>query len=75
MALLLFLASVVSAEYYAKLAAFHAAGFHNTRAQARVIADLTGESYTRIYQVLLFIRDQKDIIDLMDKTLTQLKNA
>ena len=47
---------------------------NSLEAQARVIADLTGESYTRIYQVLLFIRDQKDIIDLMDKTLNQLKN-
>jgi hypothetical protein len=25
--------------------------------------------------VLLFIRDKKDILDLMDKTLNQLKNA
>jgi hypothetical protein len=74
-ALLLFLASVVSAEYYAKLAAFHAAGFNSTRAQAQVIADVTGESPTRIYQVLLFIRDQNDIVELMDKTLNQLKNA
>jgi hypothetical protein len=70
----LFLARVVSAEFYNKLAQFHAAGFNSTRAQAQVIADVTGESPTRIYQVLLFIRDKKDILDLMDKTLNQLKN-
>ncbi len=75
MALLLFLDSVVSAEFYNKLAQFHAAGFNSTRAQAQVIADVTGESPTRIYQVLLFIRDQNDIVELMDKTLNQLKNA
>lgn len=65
----------MSAEFYAKLAAFHAAGFHSTRAQAQVIADATGESPTRIYQVLLFIREQKDILELMDTTLNHLKNA
>ena len=75
MAILLLLVSVVSAEFYAKLAAFHAAGFHSTRAQAQVIADSTGESVTRIYQVLLFIREQKDIVQLMDQTLNQIKNA
>jgi hypothetical protein len=74
-ALLLFLVSVVSAEFYNKLAQFHAAGFNSTRAQAQVIADVTGESPTRIYQVLLFIRDQNDIVELMDKTLNQIKNA
>jgi hypothetical protein len=48
---------------------------NSTRAQAQVIADATGESPTRIYQVLLFIRDQNDIVELMDKTLNHLKNA
>lgn len=75
MAILLLLVSVVSAEFYNKLAQFHAAGFNSTRAQAQVIADATGESPTRIYQVLLFIRDQNDIVELMDKTLNHLKNA
>jgi hypothetical protein len=74
-AILLLLVSVVSAEFYNKLAQFHAAGFNSTRAQAQVIADATGESPTRIYQVLLFIRDQNDIVELMDKTLNHLKNA
>jgi hypothetical protein len=74
-AILLLLVSVVSAEFYNKLAQFHAAGFNSTRAQAQVIADATGESPTRIYQVLLFIRDQNDIVELMDKTLNQIKNA
>jgi hypothetical protein len=74
-AILLFLACVVTADFYNKLAQFHAAGFNSTRAQAQVIADATGESPTRIYQVLLFIRDQNDIVELMDKTLNHIKNA
>jgi hypothetical protein len=39
------------------------------------IAEVTGQSPTRIYQVLLFIRDQEDILQLMDQTIDTLKNA
>lgn len=70
------LASIMmSAAFYAKLAQFHALGFNSTRAQAQAIAEVTGQSPTRIYQVLLFIRDQEDILQLMDQTIDTLKNA
>jgi hypothetical protein len=61
-------------DYYTKMAQLHALGFHSVRAQAEVIADVTGNSPTRIYQVLLFIRDRKDINELIDKTVNTLRN-
>ena len=66
---------MMSAAFYSKLAQFHAMGFHSTRAQAQAIAEVTGQSPTRIYQVLLFIRDQEDILKLMDETIDVLKHA
>jgi len=66
---------MMSAAFYAKLGQRHALGFHSTRAQAQAIAEITGQSPTRIYQVLLFIRDQEDIMKLMDETIDVLKNA
>lgn len=74
MAVALFLASVVNLEYYTRLAQLHALGFHSLRAQAQVIAEVTGNSSTRIYQVLLFIREQKDINELIDTTVNTLRN-
>lgn len=74
MAVGLFLASVVKLEYYTKMAQLHALGFHSLRAQAQVIAEVTGNSPTRIYQVLLFIREQKDINELIDTTVNVLRN-
>lgn len=74
MAVLLLLASVVNLEYYTKMAQLHALGFHSLRAQAQVIAEVTGNSPTRIYQVLLFIREQKDINELIDTTVNVLRN-
>lgn len=74
MAVLLLLASVVNLEYYTRLAQLHALGFHSLRAQAQVIAEVTGNSPTRIYQVLLFIREQKDINELIDTTVNTLRN-
>jgi hypothetical protein len=73
-AVLLLLASVVNLEYYTKMAQLHALGFHSLRAQAQVIAEVTGNSPTRIYQVLLFIREQKDINELIDTTVNVLRN-
>jgi hypothetical protein len=73
-AVALFLASVVNLEYYTRLAQLHALGFHSLRAQAQVIAEVTGNSSTRIYQVLLFIREQKDINELIDTTVNTLRN-
>jgi hypothetical protein len=61
-------------DYYTKMAQLHALGFHSVRAQAQVIAEVTGNSPTRIYQVLLFIRDQKDINELIDTTVNTLRN-
>jgi hypothetical protein len=61
-------------DYYTKMAQLHALGFHSVRAQAEVIADVTGNSPTRIYQVLLFIRDRKDINELIDTTVNTLRN-
>ena len=74
MAVLLLLASVVNLEYYTKMAQLHALGFHSLRAQAQVIAEVTGNSPTRIYQVLLFIREQKNINELIDTTVNTLRN-
>ncbi len=74
MAVALFLARVVNLEYYTRLAQLHALGFHSLRAQAQVIAEVTGNSPTRIYQVLLFIREQKDINELIDTTVNTLRN-
>ncbi len=74
MAVGLFLARVVNLEYYTRLAQLHALGFHSLRAQAQVIAEVTGNSPTRIYQVLLFIREQKDINELIDTTVNTLRN-
>ena len=74
MAVLLLLARVVNLEYYTRLAQLHALGFHSLRAQAQVIAEVTGNSPTRIYQVLLFIREQKDINELIDTTVNVLRN-
>lgn len=74
MAVGLFLARVVKLEYYTKMAQLHALGFHSLRAQAQVIAEVTGNSPTRIYQVLLFIREQKDINELIDTTVNVLRN-
>ena len=74
MAVALFLARVVNLEYYTRLAQLHALGFHSLRAQAQVIAEVTGNSPTRIYQVLLFIREQKDINELIDITVNTLRN-
>lgn len=74
MAVLLLLARVVNLEYYTRLAQLHALGFHSLRAQAQVIAEVTGNSPTRIYQVLLFIREQKDINELIDTTVNTLRN-
>ena len=74
MAVALFLASVVNLDYYTKMAQLHALGFHSLRAQAQVIAEVTGNSPTRIYQVLLFIREQKDINELIDTTVNTLRN-
>jgi hypothetical protein len=73
-AVALFLARVVNLEYYTRLAQLHALGFHSLRAQAQVIAEVTGNSATRIYQVLLFIRDRKDINELIDTTVNTLRN-
>jgi len=73
-AVALFLARVVNLEYYTRLAQLHALGFHSLRAQAQVIAEVTGNSPTRIYQVLLFIREQKDINELIDTTVNTLRN-
>jgi hypothetical protein len=73
-AVLLLLARVVNLEYYTRLAQLHALGFHSLRAQAQVIAEVTGNSPTRIYQVLLFIREQKDINELIDTTVNTLRN-
>jgi hypothetical protein len=70
----LFLACIMTIDYYTKMAQLHALGFHSVRAQAEVIADVTGNSPTRIYQVLLFIRDRKDINELIDKTVNTLRN-
>jgi len=70
----LFLASLMNLDYYTKMAQLHALGFHSVRAQAQVIAEVTGNSPTRIYQVLLFIRDQKDINELIDTTVNTLRN-
>jgi hypothetical protein len=70
----LFLARFVNLEYYTRLAQLHALGFHSLRAQAQVIAEVTGNSPTRIYQVLLFIREQKDINELIDTTVNTLRN-
>lgn len=56
------------------MAQLHALGFHSLRAQAQVIAEVTGNSPTRIYQVLLFIREQKDINELIDITVNTLRN-
>jgi hypothetical protein len=70
----LFLARVVNLQYYTRLAQLHALGFHSLRAQAQVIAEVTGNSPTRIYQVLLFIREQKDINELIDTTVNTLRN-
>jgi hypothetical protein len=61
-------------DYYTKMAQLHALGFHSVRAQAEVIAEVTGNSPTRIYQVLLFIRDRKDINELIDTTVNTLRN-
>jgi hypothetical protein len=61
-------------DYYTKMAQLHALGFHSVRAQAEVIAEVTGNSPTRIYQVLLFIRDRKDINKLIDTTVNTLRN-
>ncbi len=74
MAVGLFLARFVNLEYYTRLAQLHALGFHSLRAQAQVIAEVTGNSPTRIYQVLLFIREQKDINELIDTTVNTLRN-
>lgn len=74
MAVGLFLACFVNLEYYTRLAQLHALGFHSLRAQAQVIAEVTGNSPTRIYQVLLFIREQKDINELIDTTVNVLRN-
>lgn len=74
MAVGLFLASLMTIDYYTKMAQLHALGFHSLRAQAEVIADVTGNSPTRIYQVLLFIRDRKDINKLIDITVNTLRN-
>ncbi len=74
MAVGLFLACIMTIDYYTKMAQLHALGFHSVRAQAEVIADVTGNSPTRIYQVLLFIRDRKDINELIDKTVNTLRN-
>jgi hypothetical protein len=73
-AVALFLARVVNLEYYTRLAQLHTLGFHSLRAQAQVIAEVTGNSPTRIYQVLLFIREQKDINELIDTTVNTLRN-
>jgi hypothetical protein len=73
-AVALFLARVVNLDYYTKMAQLHALGFHSLRAQAQVIAEVTGNSPTRIYQVLLFIREQKDINELIDTTVNTLRN-
>jgi len=70
----LFLASLMTIDYYTKMAQLHALGFHSVRAQAEVIAEVTGNSPTRIYQVLLFIRDRKDINKLIDTTVNTLRN-
>jgi len=70
----LFLASSMTLDYYTKMAQLHALGFHSVRAQAEVIADVTGNSPTRIYQVLLFIRERKDINELIDTTVNTLRN-
>jgi hypothetical protein len=70
----LFLACIVNLDYYTKMAQLHALGFHSLRAQAQVIAEVTGNSPTRIYQVLLFIREQKDINELIDTTVNTLRN-
>jgi hypothetical protein len=56
------------------MAQLHALGFHSLRAQAQVIAEVTGNSPTRIYQVLLFIREQKDINELIDTTVNTVRN-
>jgi len=56
------------------MAQLHALGFHSLRAQAQVIAQVTGNSPTRIYQVLLFIRERKDINELIDTTVNTLRN-
>ncbi len=74
MAVGLFLACIMTIDYYTKMAQLHALGFHSVRAQAEVIADVTGNSPTRIYQVLLFIRDRKDINELIDTTVNTLRN-
>ena len=74
MAVALFLACIVNLDYYTKMAQLHALGFHSLRAQAQVIAEVTGNSPTRIYQVLLFIREQKDINELIDTTVNTLRN-
>ena len=74
MAVGLFLACIVNLDYYTKMAQLHALGFHSLRAQAQVIAEVTGNSPTRIYQVLLFIREQKDINELIDTTVNTLRN-
>jgi len=70
----LFLACIVTLDYYTKMAQLHALGFHSLRAQAQVIAEVTGNSPTRIYQVLLFIRERKDINELIDTTVNTLRN-
>lgn len=74
MAVGLFLASLMTLDYYTKMAQLHALGFHSLRAQAQVIAEVTGNSATRIYQVLLFIRDRKDINELIDTTVNTLRH-
>ncbi len=74
MAVGLFLACIMTIDYYTKMAQLHALGFHSVRAQAEVIAEVTGNSPTRIYQVLLFIRDRKDINELIDTTVNTLRN-
>lgn len=74
MAVGLFLASLMTLDYYTKMAQLHALGFHSLRAQAQVIAQVTGNSPTRIYQVLLFIRERKDINELIDTTVNTLRN-
>ena len=74
MAVGLFLASLMTLDYYTKMAQLHALGFHSLRAQAQVIAEVTGNSPTRIYQVLLFIRERKDINELIDTTVNTLRN-
>ena len=74
MAVGLFLACIVTLDYYTKMAQLHALGFHSLRAQAQVIAEVTGNSPTRIYQVLLFIRERKDINELIDTTVNTLRN-